>query len=135
MIGRVVDAIPVDADTATEQNPQQEQPIESTPNGEQSAVRETSVIDMVKQVIDSVKQRDAEQLAHILFYFFTALILGAVINGVILGFISSAIYRYFSKRNRSPLKRLHLLTKQRARMSQDHTQPDSDDDTSSSSPS
>jgi uncharacterized protein (DUF2062 family) len=138
MLERMVGAIPVDAGVATGQPSQGEQTDESPETQQENstdpqiAIKKTNVVDMVKQVIESVKHRNTERLANILFYFFTALILGAVINGVILGFISSAIYKYFSKRNQSPLRRLHLLSKERTQSGSDNN---SDDQASPTNPS
>lgn len=74
---------------------------------------EEGVMEMLKILINSFKQGDMNQMAEGIFHFFVAICLGAIVIGIVLGFLSSVIYQFFARRNGSPLLRLRELMRDR----------------------
>lgn len=93
---------------------------------------EEGVIEMLKILLDSVKQGDMTQMAHGILHFFIAISLGAVVIGIVLGFVSSFSYQFLNKRSGSPLRRLRELV--HLRTSRENTQDAESDDPEDSSP-
>lgn len=103
---------------------------------EAGASGEEGVMEMLKILLESVKQGDMNQMAQGIFHFFVAISLGAVVIGIVLGFISSFTYQFLNKRSGSPLRRLRELVHLRtARENTEGAESDEPEDSPPQNPS